>query len=49
MECSDIISLRLDNGQQGVRHKDSINDITRGSKPNKNGGFHGFGDRRRDN
>lgn len=44
MECSDIISLRLDNGQQGVRHKDSIDDITRQTvKPNKNGGYFGFG------
>lgn len=43
MECSDIISLRLDNGQQGVRHNNSIDNITRGSRPNKYGGFNGFG------
>ena len=43
MEYGDIKSVRLDNGQQGVRHKDSIYDITRGSKPNKNGGYNGFG------
>lgn len=44
MECSDIISLRLDNGEQGVRHNDSIDDIIRDSKPNKYGGFNGFGE-----
>lgn len=43
MECGDIKSIRLDNGKQGVRHNDSINDITCKSKPNKYGGYNGFG------
>ena len=43
MECGDIKSIRLDNGQEGVRHNDSIDDIICKSRPNKYGGYNGFG------
>lgn len=44
MECSDIISIRLDKGQHGIKQSDMNVEMTKDTfEPNRNGGYFGFG------